>query len=87
MLSLEESLKHYTITQLRKAVSAYNKGVKITGYSKLERSDLEKLILMNKSKFGHLVLEKAPEKKHLVKKGVSPKEKSFDMAGWRFLRS
>jgi hypothetical protein len=74
MLSLEESLKHYTVQQLRKEIANYNKGVKIIGYTKLQKNDLEKLILMNKSKFMHLVLEKAPEKKEATKKEVKKKE-------------
>jgi hypothetical protein len=70
MLTLKESLKHYTTVQLRKALSNYNKEVKISGYSKLERSDLENLIVLNASKFQHMILEKAPEEKKKVKKEV-----------------
>ena len=76
MLSLEESLKHYTVQQLRKEIANYNKDAKLnkTVLSKIERNDLEKLILMNKSKFMHLVLEKAPEKKEVKKKEPTKKE-------------
>jgi predicted RNA methylase len=68
MLTLKESLKHYKTTELRKALSNYNKSVKISGYSKLSRSDLENLILLNSSKFQHMILEKAPEEKKKMKK-------------------
>jgi hypothetical protein len=74
MLSLEESLKHYTITELKKAISVYNKSVILTPYSKLSREEIEKLILMNKSKFIHLALEKVPEKKEVKKKESVNKE-------------
>ena len=74
MLSLKESLKHYTTVQLRKALSNYNKSVKISGYSKLARSDLENLIILNASKFQHMILEKAPEEKKKVKKPMVKKE-------------
>lgn len=74
MLTLKESLKHYKTTELRKALSNYNKSVKISGYSKLSRSDLENLIVLNSSKFQHLILEKAPEEKKKVKKPMEKKE-------------
>jgi phospholipid N-methyltransferase len=74
MLTLKESLKHYTTIELRKAFTNYNKSVKISGYSKLERSDLENLILLNASKFQHMILEKAPEEKKKMKKEKPKKE-------------
>jgi hypothetical protein len=71
MLTLKESLNHYTTSQLKKEISKYNKSVKIAGYSKLNREDIIKLMLYNERHFKHLILDKVPEP---IKKGRKNKK-------------
>lgn len=71
MLTLKESLNHYTTSQLKREISKYNKTVKIAGYSKLDREGIIKLMLYNERHFTHLKLDKIPEP---VKKGRKNKK-------------
>jgi hypothetical protein len=69
---LIESIKLLPLTVLKKELSDFNKSVKISGYSKLNRDGIEKLILKHADKFQHLI---AKAKEHKKEKVVKPTEK------------
>jgi hypothetical protein len=75
-IDLKNAIKMLSLTVLKKEISDFNKVVKINGYSKLKRNEIEKLILKHSDNFQHLILKAKEISKPKEKKEVEkPKEK------------